>query len=153
MYLRITVSGLQRKFLTWITPKWIIQGVCILRIPNKITDLIKKKRFKWFGHVVYKDNVTYIKYSYKSKFSNKKSRDNHQSKSNLINKDKKLPLQITERSAKDRVKWRSCVDKICSKLLWGVHVYNKDINNHICNHVTITTLSHLNMIAISINVH
>ena len=29
-----------------------------IRIPNKITDIIKKKRLKWFCHMVYKNNVS-----------------------------------------------------------------------------------------------
>ena len=35
-------------------------------IPNRIPDIIKKKRLKWFGHVVH--NVKYVNHSYKNDF-------------------------------------------------------------------------------------
>ena len=37
-----------------------------LRIPNRITDIIKKKDLKWFGYLIGKDNAIYVNYSYKN---------------------------------------------------------------------------------------
>ena len=31
-----------------------------LKIPNKMANIIKKEKFKWFGHVVHKDNASYL---------------------------------------------------------------------------------------------
>ena len=45
-----------------------------LGIPNKIIDIIKKKRLKWFSHIVHKDNAIYISLSHKNNFINRRPR-------------------------------------------------------------------------------
>ena len=37
-----------------------------LEISNKITDIIKKKRFKWFDYMVHKGNSSYVNHSNKN---------------------------------------------------------------------------------------
>ena len=44
-----------------------------LRILNKITDIVKKKKFKMFCYVIYKNDASYVNRSYKNDFTNIKT--------------------------------------------------------------------------------
>ena len=43
-----------------------------LGIPNKIIDIITKKRLKWFSHTLHKDNTSYINHSFENGFTSRR---------------------------------------------------------------------------------
>ena len=75
-----------------------------------ITDMIRTKRLKWFGHVCRKPTTSLVYQSYKQDFPQPRPRGRPPKRwSDHIKKDTKLPLLTAERNAKNRSKWaESC---------------------------------------------
>ena len=83
-----------------------------LGIPSTIIDIVKKKRLKWYGHVVRKTNVSYVKKIYNNDFEGSRPRGRPPKKwKDQIRVDTNLPLLTVERMAKNRVKWKGSVEK------------------------------------------
>ena len=75
-----------------------------------ITDMIRTKRLKWFGHVCRKPTTSLVYQSYKQDFPQPRPRGRPPKRwSDHIKKDTKLPLLTAERNAENRSKWaESC---------------------------------------------
>ena len=75
-----------------------------------ITDLIRIRRLKWFGHVCRKPSTSLVYQSYKQDFPQPRPRGRPPKRwIDHIRKDTKLPILTAERNAKDRPKWaESC---------------------------------------------
>ncbi len=75
-----------------------------------ITDLIRTRRLKWFGHVCRKPSTSFVYQSYKQDFPQPRPRGRPPKRwTDHIRKDTKLPILTAEGNAKDRSKWaESC---------------------------------------------
>ena len=80
----------------------------ILNVGMSITDIIRKKRMKWFGHVVHLPQNSYVSIAYKQDFLIKRPKGRPPERwSDQLRNDTGLPLLTAERIRKDREKWRS----------------------------------------------
>jgi len=83
-----------------------------------ITDVVKKRRLTWFGHVVRRGQESIVLQSYKKEFMGKRPRGRPPKRwMDQIRHDVELPLLTAERIAKNRIKWKECVTKKCAKIL------------------------------------
>ena len=89
----------------------------ILNVGMSITDIIRKKRMKWFGHVVRLPQNSYVSIAYKQDFLVKRSKGRPPKRwSDQLRNDTGLPLLTAERIGKDREKWRSIIKKNVARL-------------------------------------
>ena len=93
-----------------------------LGILNKITDINKNKRLKWFGHVACKDNTCYANHPYTRTIEiTKDPENNHQSDGLTVRRGSFVSLKLPHNSGMTgKIK-----DKIgalcgCRKILAGV---------------------------------
>ena len=113
----------ENKCLRTIAGVALIQRVRLdtIRADLDITDttiqLIQRKRLNWFGHVLRRDpQKTYVYLSYKSEFQNRKPRGCPLLRwKDQIKKDTGLPLLTAERYAKDKTRWKNCMDRSLAK--------------------------------------
>ena len=88
-----------------------------LNINISITDIIKKKRMCWFGHINRLPNTSYVLHTYKSGFPGPRPRGRPPKRwEDQIKKDTGLPLRTAEKVAMDRGEWRSCAYSSVAKL-------------------------------------
>ena len=78
-----------------------------LGMPNSITEVIKRKRLKWFGHISRRPPNSYVSLALRQDFPNPRPRGRPPKKwTDQIRKDTGLPLATAERRAADREGWR-----------------------------------------------
>ena len=74
-----------------------------LGMPNSITEVIKRKRLKWFGHISRRSPNSYVSLALRQDFPNPRPRGRPPKKwTDQIRKDTGLPLATAERRAADR---------------------------------------------------
>ena len=79
----------------------------LLCVKDDIVNIIKRCRLTWFGHVVRRDENSFVKRSYKEVFVGKRNRGRpKKSWSSQVRQDVNIPLLTSECNAKDKVKWR-----------------------------------------------
>ena len=79
-----------------------------LQLKNTITEVVKQKRLRWFGHVTRRPPESYVAKAYREDFSNPKPRDRPPKKwITQVREDTGLPIATTERRASDRGDWRT----------------------------------------------
>ena len=92
-----------------------------LGIKQTISEIIQRKRLKWFGHVVRRNEESFVARVYKQDF--KKTRPTGRPKkrwSTQISEDLGIPLTTAERAAKNRKEWRKCSWKERARALTGL---------------------------------
>ena len=78
-----------------------------LQMNTTITDTIKTKRLKWFGHVARRPVDSYVARAYHLDFPNPRPRGRPPKKwCTQIREDTGLPLATAERRASERLDWR-----------------------------------------------
>ena len=78
-----------------------------LQITDTITEVIKKKRLFWFGHVIRKPPEHMVHQVYRQDFKNPRPLGRPPKKwITQIREDTGLPVATVERSASDRASWR-----------------------------------------------
>ena len=81
-----------------------------LQITNTITEVIKKKRLRWFGHVTRKPPEHLVYQAYRQDFQKTRPRGRPPKKwTTQIREDTGVPLATAERKASNRRGWRSAV--------------------------------------------
>ena len=78
-----------------------------LCMENTITDVIKNKRLRWFGHLTRKPNSSMVSKAYRDDFKNPRPRGRPPKRwAAQIREDTGVPLATAERRASDRGSWR-----------------------------------------------
>ena len=86
-----------------------------------ILNLIKRRRLNWFGHVNRRGEDSYVYRAYKDNFPDKRPPGRPPKRwGDQIRADIGLPLLTAEKYAKDRNRWKSCVDKNCARIQPGL---------------------------------
>ena len=79
----------------------------MLDMETTIIDVIRKKRLRWFGHVVRRPSESYVSKAYRQDFTNRRPRGRPAKRwTDQIKSDTGLPLLTAERRATDRRGWR-----------------------------------------------
>ena len=92
-----------------------------LNINTSITDIIRKKRMKWFGHINRLPDTSFVHLIYKSEFPGPRPIGRPPKRwEDQIKSDTGLPLRTAEKVDKDRGEWRSCAYNSVAKLSRGV---------------------------------
>ena len=83
----------------------------MLGVKKPIIELIKRKRLKWFGHVVRRHPTGYVNQSYIQDFTKKRLPGRPKKRwRDVIRADLNLPIGTLERVAKDREAWKRLTD-------------------------------------------
>ena len=89
----------------------------MLNIDKTIIDIIRKKRIKWFGHIIRQPNTSYVKKVYKEEFNGKRPKGRPPKRwSDQIRLDADVPLLTAERASKDRKNWRKTIARNVARL-------------------------------------
>ena len=89
----------------------------LLGLKRRIVDTVQYKRLNWFGHAVRRGSDSYVYRAYKEEFYGKRPPGRPPKRwSDAVKKVMKTPLLTLERKAKDRVKWKSIINKKCAKI-------------------------------------
>ena len=79
-----------------------------LQMKNTITEVVKQKRLRWFGHVTRRPPESYVAKAYREDFSNPRPRGRPPKKwITQVREDTGLPIATAERRASDRGDWRT----------------------------------------------
>ena len=88
-----------------------------LGVKVNILNLIKRRRLNWFGHVNRKGENSYVYRAYKDNFKDKRPHGRPPKRwADQIREDTGLPLLTAEKYAKDRNRWKGCVNKNCARI-------------------------------------
>ena len=83
-------------------------------IKSKITEIIRKRRLTWFGHICRREINSLVAKAYHEDFSNPRPKGRPSLRwSDQIRTDTGLPLLTAKRKAMDRKAWKSYVIKKC----------------------------------------
>ena len=78
-----------------------------LNMTISISEVVKKKRLRWFGHVTRRPEKSYVRKALKERFHKPRPRGRpHKRWEDQIREDTGLPLPTAERSAAERTGWR-----------------------------------------------
>ena len=93
-----------------------------LNVKYSITEIIKKKRLKWFGHVVRKSTLqSHVFAAYQLDFTNKRPIGRPPKRwVDQIRQDIGIPKLTAERIARDRKKWKEVVNTGRARVLRGL---------------------------------
>jgi hypothetical protein len=89
----------------------------LLNVDKSLTDMVRKKRMQWFGHVVRLPKCSYVNIAYKQDFDGKRPKGRPPKRwSDQLRLDTGLPLLTAEKTCQDREKWRKCIMKNVARL-------------------------------------
>ena len=88
----------------------------ILGVRDNITNMVKKRRLNWFGHVNRREDTSMVKKAYKEEFQGKRPRGRPKKRwVDQIREDFRTPLLTIERRTRDRDKWKESVTRECAR--------------------------------------
>ena len=92
-----------------------------LDLKETIVDIIRTKRLKWFGHVVRRDEESYVNRAYKEDFTRSRPTGRPSKRwSTQISEDLGIPLATASRAAQKRKEWRKCSHRERARALTGL---------------------------------
>ena len=82
----------------------------ILNISNTISEIVRNKRLRWFGHVTRRPDESLVYQAYNQDFPNPRPKGRPPKRwTDHIRCDTGLPVATAERRASDRARWRRAV--------------------------------------------
>ena len=92
-----------------------------LDLKETIVDIIRTKRLKWFGHVVRRDEESYVIRAYQEDFARSRPTGRPSKRwSNHISEDLGIPLATASRAAQKRKEWGKCSHRERARALTGL---------------------------------
>ena len=92
-----------------------------LGIKRPIVDVIRRKRLKWYGHVIRRHQTGYVNASYVQDFTKKRLPGRPKKRwREQVRQDLDLPLGTAARVARDRDAWRMLTEGNCARIFRGL---------------------------------